>query len=280
MTTLLTKPEIFTVAATSINVPELEDWMNHNELESVGRDVTTPLSEIVFDNGDDLDRLVEFGGRHCYRSWTRGRSRDEYISNLLDMEHGSVFEHASISFAIQAVSRSLTHELVRHRVGVGISQESQRYVRADQVNFVVPPLLMFLSGGGVAHHPLITKFHADCLASLDAYSETLEAIQKAFGLTQESGESKRQTLQRKRALEAARALLPNAAETRLLWTVNLRTLRQVLLLRGGEGADLEIRRLAVGMFTYLTTVGPGTRVLRGIEVTEGDFGVPILVDHR
>lgn len=274
---LLTRPMAFAVASTIIDPVALDDWIDHNGLRGVAETGTSPLYAIDADDADDLDRLIEFAGRHCYRAWRQGRGRDEYIANLIEMKHTSVLEHASISFAIQGVSRSLTHELVRHRVGASPSQESQRYVAAEDINFVVPPLLLDLVNGDLSD-PLITKFDADCHAALDAYSETLEAIKKRYGLKQEDSDTKEQTLQRKRALEAARSLLPNAAETRLTWTVNLRALPHFLSLRGGEGADLEIRRLAIHLYQLvLEDERTNTRVLDGFAIDTGSFGVPTLV---
>jgi thymidylate synthase (FAD) len=280
MTQLLTAPRAFTVACTRIDDAELADWAQFNGLGAHASqvDANSPLSRIINDLGDDPDRLVEFGGRHCYRSWESGRTRDEYIENLLEMQHGSVFEHSSISYAIQGVSRSLTHELVRHRPGVAISQESQRYVPANEINFVVPPLLLDLAHGDLMDS-IIQDFSDDCLRALESYADMLERIKKRFGLAQESGETKEQTLQRKRALEAARSLLPNASETRLLWTVNLRSLRHVLLMRGGEPADLEIRRLAVHLFE-VTRETPGSRVIADLRAYTGSFGVEVLASNR
>jgi thymidylate synthase (FAD) len=102
-------------------------------------------------NVDDLSLLTEAMGRLCYRSWAPGLNPNvqhirgdtsSYIENLLFQQHGSVFEHASISFILRNVPRVLTHELVRHRVGVAVSQESMRYVRLTDIPFYMPKIFL------------------------------------------------------------------------------------------------------------------------------------------
>src|SRR5687768_7594032 len=96
--------------------------------------------------GDSTDgeRLAEFAGRLCYMSQHNpaNRSTRDYLENIKKQGHGSVLEHASYSLLLEGVSRSLTHELVRHRAGFAYSQLSQRYVDESQANFVVPPAII------------------------------------------------------------------------------------------------------------------------------------------
>src|ERR1700753_1560569 len=96
------------------------------------------------DPGSDGERLAEFAGRLCYMSQRNPakRSTEEYLTNILKQGHGSVFEHAVYVLLIEGVSRSLTHELVRHRAGFGYSQLSQRYVDESNAAFVVPPAIL------------------------------------------------------------------------------------------------------------------------------------------
>jgi len=92
----------------------------------------------------DGERLAEFAGRLCYMSQRNPaqRSTREYLVNILKQGHGSVLEHANYSLLIEGVSRSLTHELVRHRAGFAYSQLSQRYVDESEASFVVPPAII------------------------------------------------------------------------------------------------------------------------------------------
>src|ERR671933_371605 len=94
--------------------------------------------------GTDGERLAEFAGRLCYMSQRNpaGRSTREYLENIKRQGHGSVLEHANYSLLLEGVSRSLTHELVRHRAGWAYSQLSQRYVDESQAAFVVPPAII------------------------------------------------------------------------------------------------------------------------------------------
>jgi thymidylate synthase (FAD) len=198
-------------------------------------------------NGDDI---AEFAGRQCYRSWRTGRDNAEYVANLIEMGHGSVFEHASICFQVTGVSRSLTHELIRHRAGTAYSQESQRYVDAKDLRFVLPPLLANHVEGMTLEEMQVdeemTEFREACGEALRRYQRLQDRFVKRLAKMEAAGaDVKVITSAKKRANEAARSVLPNAAETRLVFTTNLRALRHVLLLRGNEAADLEIRRLAV-----------------------------------
>ena len=92
----------------------------------------------------DGERLAEFAGRLCYMSQRNPakRTTPEYLLNILKQGHGSVLEHANYSLLLEGVSRSLTHELVRHRAGFAYSQLSQRYVDESEAAFVVPPAII------------------------------------------------------------------------------------------------------------------------------------------
>src|SRR5512141_2569118 len=92
----------------------------------------------------DGERLAEFAGRLCYMSQKNpaNRATRDYLENIKKQGHGSVLEHANYSILLEGVSRSLTHELVRHRAGFAYSQLSQRYVDESDANFVVPPAIV------------------------------------------------------------------------------------------------------------------------------------------
>lgn len=230
-----------------------------NDVAAAGNE-DTPLGKLTARilrgdaNGDDI---AEFAGRQCYRSWVKGRSSADYHANVVEQGHGSIYEHASMQFQITGVSRSLTHELIRHRVGVAISQESQRYVPAKDIRFVVPPLtanrLYGLDQEAIEADEEFSLWREGCGLALNSYGAYLNKLMDRF---QNGGEYKGKVHYRKRTLEAARSLLPNAAETRLLFSVNLRELRHLLTLRGGEPAELEIRRLACAMLSHAKAYAP------------------------
>ena len=92
----------------------------------------------------DAAVLAEAAGRVCYMSYEKGREHNAYLQNILESGHGSTLEHSSFSFLLEGISRSLTHELVRHRQGCSYSQLSQRYVDGSHIEFVVPPKLLAL----------------------------------------------------------------------------------------------------------------------------------------
>lgn len=200
--------------------------------------------------------LTEFSGRLCYLSFgedaglegghrsIRGRTTNEsYLENILRVKHGSVLEHAVWSILIEGVSRALTHELVRHRAGFGFSQLSQRYVDESEIGFVVPPEI----ADGTAAYDAWARA---CQQSLDAYGEILEA------LVEQIGEEGTATMRKKRARQAARSVLPNSAETKIVVTGNARAWRHLVEMRGSTGADVEIRRLAVAVLRLLQAEAP------------------------
>ncbi|MEO3757456.1 FAD-dependent thymidylate synthase [Mycobacterium sp. B14F4] len=194
--------------------------------------------------------LVEFAGRACYQSWSKPNPRTAtnaaYVRHIIDVGHFSVLEHASVSFYITGISRSCTHELIRHR-HFSYSQLSQRYVPEHDAQVVVPP--------GIEGDPELTEiFAAAADASRAAYSELLERLEAKF-MGDEPGKGSA-VLRRKQARQAARAVLPNATETRIVVTGNYRAWRHFIAMRASEHADVEIRRLAITCLRQLIDVAP------------------------
>lgn len=235
----------------------------------------TPIGRI-FDHieADDADKehddgeiLVEIAGRHCYGSWKEGRETPEYLENILETKHGSVLGHAHYSFRIAGISRALSHELVRHAAGVDISQESQRFVDASQVSFVVPPALLKSWGEEGYDHPDAQRWYEARVAEVTDYITTQDRVRK-----EAEAEGLPKTLARKRANEAARYSLPNAAETKGVWTFNLRALRHIINLRGDVHADLEIRRFAANLAQIMIETCPS--VFPDVKIELADFDVP------
>lgn len=279
MNALIWNPDVTVIGQTQFDPEGLAAWMELNKLDDhKSPEADSPLHRLWSDVSDEfaMERMIEFGGRHCYRSWEQGRDRFSYIRNIIDMQHGSVLEHASVNLAIQGVSRSLSHELVRHRVGVAISQESQRYVAADDIQFVVPPMVAYLSGGAFSNADEIVNFARACERSREDYKRLQESI--VSEIQRKTPNVKSLTMIKKRANEAARAHLPNASETRLLWSPNMRLLRHFLFLRGGEGADLEIRRLAVLLLDTAKARAPS--IFSDMVTREGEYGVPVIVSSE
>lgn len=211
----------------------------------------TPPPDVPWEtDADGGPALVEFAGRACYQSWSKPNPRTAtnagYIRHIIDVGHFSVLEHASVSFYITGISRSCTHELIRHR-HFSYSQLSQRYVPEHDAQVVVPP--------GIEDDPeLIELFSAAADASRAAYTELLERLEaKLMG---DEPAERLGVLRRKQARQAARAVLPNATETRIVVTGNYRAWRHFIAMRASEHADVEIRRLAIECLRQLVPVAP------------------------
>ena len=191
------------------------------------------------------ERLAEFAGRICYMSQHNPAQRPtaEYLENIKKQGHGSVLEHAVYVLLIEGISRSCSHELVRHRAGFGYSQLSQRYVDESHAAFVLPPAIQ----GDAA---LEAEWERQVSAAQDAYVHAVEALIKRYEWVSDK------VHRRKMAREAARSVLPNATETKIVVSANARAWRTMLELRCGEGAELEIRRMAVATLRVLQQAAP------------------------
>jgi thymidylate synthase (FAD) len=192
------------------------------------------------------EALAEFAGRACYQSWHKPNpstaTNAGYLRHILEVGHLSVLEHGSVTFYITGISRSLTHELIRHR-HFSYSQLSQRYVPERDAAMVEPEVI-------AADPELHKKFVEATEASVRAYTELLEGLEQRFGDVQNA------TLRRKQARQAARSVLPNATETRIVVTGNYRAWRHFIAMRATEHADVEIRELAVECLRQLQRVAP------------------------
>ncbi|HYS39061.1 MAG TPA: FAD-dependent thymidylate synthase, partial [Pseudonocardiaceae bacterium] len=188
--------------------------------------------------------------------------------HILEVGHLSVLEHGSVTFYITGISRSLTHELIRHR-HFSYSQLSQRYVPEKRAAMVEPDVI-------AADPDLHAKFLAAAEASVAAYNDLLTGLEARFA------DEPNPTLRRKQARQAARAVLPNATETRIVVTGNYRAWRHFIAMRATEHADVEIRALAVECLRQLhkaaanafddfviSTLPDGTEVAASPFVTEG-----------
>jgi thymidylate synthase (FAD) len=230
------EPRVSLVARQQFIVPEHINWKSDSDVAG--------------------EALAEFAGRLCYLSFGEdaglegghktipGRTTNEaYLGNILDVKHGSVLEHAVWTLLFEGVSRSLTHELIRHRAGFGFSQLSQRYVDESNIGFVVPPEI---DEGTPAFDVWMTA----CAQAKESYRALLAAM------IDQIGEQGTATMRKKRARQAARAVLPNSAETKILVTGNARAWRHFCEMRGSPTADIEIRRLAVATLATLRDEAP------------------------
>lgn len=224
MSTVYTAPEVKLIASTQFFHPHDVPW------------------ETDTNNGGL--QVIEYAGRNCYLSWDNPgkKTNADYIKHINTVGHGSVLEHAQATFSIARVSRSLTHELVRHR-HLSPSQQSQRYVDEGKAGMILPPLYR---GNEWATQKCIDAF---------AYAQEIYRELVIHGMeTLTYIENK--TERRKKARQAARAVLPNMTETRIVMTGNFRAWRWFLKLRGNRHADEEIRQLALDIYVLLAALAP------------------------
>ncbi|HEU0192021.1 MAG TPA: FAD-dependent thymidylate synthase [Mycobacterium sp.] len=214
-------------------------------------------------DADGGPALVEFAGRACYQSWSKPNPRTDtnagYLKHIVDVGHFAVLEHASVTFYISGISRPCAHELIRHR-HFSYSQLSPRYVPESDSRVVVPPEM--------EDDPELRKILvAAADASRAVYDELLAKLEAKLA----DGEPVETlgVLRRKQARQAAGAVLPGAAETRVVVTGNYRAWRHFIAMRASEHADVELRRLAIACLRQLMDVAPAVF---------GDFQIAGLAD--
>lgn len=228
------EPEVFLVARPELDYAEvaryLRDVGGESWLERLDRgDLDAELN--------DPQNLAEFAGRLCYRSWEPGLNpnvsrvrtdQTQYLENILRSLHGSVLEHVSFSFVLHNVSRVLTHELIRHRPGVAISQESLRFVRLQDIPFWFPEW--------AREDPELMKRATALLEQMEEFQGWMAGH---FGLDEEGVPFK----VKKHHTSFMRRFAPEGVATGLVWTANVRTLRHTIEARTAAGAEEEIRLL-------------------------------------
>jgi thymidylate synthase (FAD) len=189
------------------------------------------------------ERLAEVAGRVCYMSYGRGRKTNkDFIGHIIEVGHGSVLEHGVWNFLVTGVSRSFTHELIRHR-HFSYSQLSQRYVDESDSDYIEPDI--------IANDPELHAVWCEAVnAARVAYDQLVKGLETRFTDLEDK------TLRRKMARQAARSVLPNATETKIFFTGNARALRHFIELRGSEHAEVEIRKVAVQLLRIMQKEAP------------------------
>ncbi len=219
-----TEPQVFLIGESRVIEEGLRAYLNH-----------LGVPEWTSDAPTDAEKLVEVMGRLCYRSFKPGlnpnvrkiRERnDEYIANILKVKHGSVIEHPVLNFVFADVSRVFTHELVRHRAGVAISQESLRYVRLDDLGQWLPTVIR---EDEKAVEIFVRTF------------EDLERLQLELAKHYKLDEPGTPFHQKKKITSAMRRIAPIGLATTIGWSANPRTLRWVIEMRTDPQAEEEIR---------------------------------------
>lgn len=220
------EPAVYLIAETRIDHDQLREM-----LKTLGGDIAVNwLSRVEPASNSEAELLTEIAGRACYKSFGLGlnpnlikirQSSEEYLQNTLAKGDGSIFEHATCTFAFLNVSRVFTHELVRHRTGVAVSQESLRYVRPSELAVWLPPELQ------------------DKRAKIQAVVENIEKdYDELEGLYDWNSMDFNV---KKRITSALRRILPQGMTNAIIWTANHRTIRHVITMRTEESAEVEIR---------------------------------------
>ncbi len=245
------EPKVYLVGETSVVEEGLQAYLAY-----VGApDWTT-------DAPSDAERLCEVMGRLCYRSFEPGlnpnvtrvrEGNDTYLSNIVRVGHGSVLEHASVNFIFADVSRVVTHELVRHRAGTAISQESLRFVRLDALSAYVPTHIRESAEGMEVFVKTFEQLEAlqQQLAELYAIDET-----PAFA-------------EKKKLTSAFRRVAPIGLATTIGWSANLRAIRHVIEHRTDPHAEEEIRLLFAKVFEAVRTRYPNLFADYEVEDVDG-----------
>lgn len=242
------------------------------------------LNVVILSHTPEFEQNIVRGARLCYSSANIEELRDKvtpenaekFLNMILEIGHGSILEHSSITFGIEGVSRSLTHQLVRHRVGSSYSQKSQRYVSEGQFEYIIPK--------PIAKYDYLKEDYIRCMERLqEDYNEItlsllIEQIKEylAEGHTNEeleaaiaSQSAKEEIVQlfkesnkklyskfEKIAIENARYVLPNACETKIQVTMNVRALFNFFKERLCDRAQEEIRDMSFEMWKACMEIAP------------------------
>src|SRR5574337_190823 len=201
------------------------------------------LQVILLRYTPDPEEIVAQAAKLCYspasvdelKKQSESKDQARFIEKLTEMRHLSPIEHVTFTFGIEGISRACSHQLVRHRVA-SYSQQSQRYVKEEQFDYVVPP--------SIRQDPALVREFERCMEEAQAnYTKVLKRLEE-LGFKGEAGQ------------QDARYLLPNAAETKLVVTMNARELLHFFRVRCCNRAQWEIRAMAERMLGLVKTAAP------------------------
>ena len=257
------KPEVSLICR-----PQLDTLEIGNYLDEIGAD-DRPQGIIDLDTRYDGEVLTEFAGRLCYKSYkakinpnvTKVREdQTEYLNNILKSGHGSVMEHAFFVFLLKNVSRISTHELVRHRVGVSISQESGRYVRMTDIPMWIPDWAQ-------------NDYYL--MHNIELYMRHTEKFQQ--WMEEHFDLDNLKSFDKKKAFTSfMRRFAPAGHASNMVWGSNLRTLRNVIEMRTSVHAEEEICLIFKQVYNIMKLEAPA---LFG-DFHEDDKGQLIPTNHK
>lgn len=213
----------------------------------------------------DIENLVMVSGKACYKSFQVGLNPNvtkvrndslEYLDNINKVGHGSVIEHGSVTFAFWNVSRVFTHELVRHRAGTAMSQESLRYVRLTKLGFWIPEILKTYDKDGEGVNLMV-----DTVKMLEEKQKQLAEI---YGI-----ENIKDFSTKKKLTSAFRRIAPIGLSTAIIWTMNMRAARHLIQIRTSRHAEEEIRLVFDQVAKVLVSKFPGLLGDLKCEIVDG-----------
>ena len=223
----LVTPETYFVGATAANFDELRRYLEDTDQtefwDAMGNAQVEGLS--------DGEILISYYAKLCYAALTtkknenisRVRNIHDNLIGTIASGHGSVFEHCYLNFTVANCSRVLTHELVRHRVGTSFSQTSGRYVRSEALNLVIDPILAPINNAITDLQEVLEDWYAGAVDRMGLNDSLMPFDQK------------------KKITSALRRLMPNGQANEIGFGVNLRSLRNLIVLRTSRHAESEIR---------------------------------------
>lgn len=226
---------VYLIGKTEPNLfPNMDGWTKVMPGKAKGSEFEKRACEQY---SNQTQELIEFAGRLCYESFDlpnpKTATNSGYIQNIISLGHESVLEHVSVTFYVEGVSRTLSHELIRHR-HLSFSELSQRYVDMEDASVIVPP-----------------AYREDEFDEADPLSVNHKRLYRtAVEYLNSLGFS------RKKAREAARYTLPAGVETKFVVSGNLRAWRDVLKKRLSVHADAEMQIFATAVHDILLTEFP------------------------
>ena len=241
---IISEPSVYLIGRQTVDDTELDRFLTDHGVS--WHSDSEVAAEVV----------TETAGRVCYMSFSKPRpgGNATYLHHIKEVGHGSVLEHGVWNFLFTGVSRSLTHELVRHRAGMGYSQLSQRYVDESVAEYVEPDIIASDPELHALWLDAVQHAHAAYVKLAEGLNTKLTDPQAAAAAMIPPGADR--TTRRKAARQAARSVLPNATETKIFVTANARALRHFLEQRGAAGAEPEIRKLAGQVLDILQKESP------------------------
>lgn len=272
-TPYLQEPGVVMLAKPEVQLDALHDFLTG---------FSEPLNFVDYLNDpvklSPAETLCKTAAQLCYMSFgpkrTHNQEAAKYFNNIKLSGHGSVLEHANFSFLLYGVSRSLTHELVRHRAGVAFSQVSQRYVSGKVLRFVERPEYQ---NNPSLHERFLKRINA-AAAEYESLAQALQAMQSAGDVNVSLVEDSKTDL-RKKVQQVSRSCLPNETEAPIVVTGNMRAWRHIIEMRANPHAEVEIRRAIFKVFECLQEAAP--IIFNDYKVEElGDGTKVVEVDYR